>query len=187
MKNVNEFLEKIKANKEAEALQKSVYNTNEESIAHLLNQRSQTYAQGKLEEYKVLLNTCKFKLVIYWTFDKWGRAFTVEEKKAGRNRRPIPSIDKVGKNYDEEQGLNTLIDKCLKECNRMDSAQIFLMDRVNGFEHMIYLFDVKNMARTRFTELEFTTSEKTGARYFSQMLDKPLRTDKIRISHENKI
>lgn len=187
MKNVNEFLEKIKANKVAEAAQKAAYNTNEESIAHLLNNGVQSYAHGKLEEYKVLLNTCKFKLIIYWTFDKWGRPFTVEEKKAGKNRRPIPSVDRVGKKFDEEEALNTLIDKCLKQCNRMDSAQIFLMDRVNGFEHMIYLFDVKNMARTRFTELEFTTSEKTGARFFSQMLDKPLRTDKIRMNYENKI
>lgn len=182
MKNVNEFLDKIKANKLAEAAQKAAYNTNEESVAHLLNHRSESYAQGKLEEYRILLNTCKFKLVVYWTFDKWGRPYTVEEKmaKPPKNRRPIPSIDKTGHVYDEQLGLDTLVDKVLKECKRMDSAQIYLMDRVNGYEHMVYLFDTKNMGRTRFTDLQFKTSEQTGAKYFDKMLEKPLRTDPIR-------
>ena len=181
MENVNEFLTKIKANAEAEKLQKAAYNTNEESVSHLLNHRSQSYAQGKLEEYRVLLNTCKFKLVIYWKFDKWNRPYTVNEKKAGQSKRPIPSIDKVGTKYDEELGLNTLIDKCLKEFSRMDAAQIYLIDRVNGYEHMIFKFNVQNIGRSEFTELEFMTSEKTGARYFNKMLDKPLRTDKIKV------
>lgn len=182
MKNVNEFLDTVRANKQAEALLKANYNTNEESVAHLLNHRSESYAQGKLEEYRILLETCKFKLVVYWTNDKWGRPFTVPEKKAGENRRPIPSVDLVGRVYDEEQGLNTLINKVLKECSLMDSAQIYLMDRVDRLEHMVYLFDVKQMSRTRFTELEFKTSEQTGARFFSKILDtKALRTDKMRM------
>jgi len=184
MENVTEFLNKIKANKELEAREKAAYNTNEESIAHLLNHGVDSYAHGKLEEYKVLLGTCKFKLVVYWTFDKWGRPYTVAEKmeKPPKNRRTIPSVDLVNKVYDEEQGLNTLIDKVLKQCARMDAAQIYLMDRVNGYEHMVYSFDTKNMSRTRLTDLEFMTSEKTGARYFNKMLDKALRTDKIRFN-----
>ena len=181
MENVNEFLNKVKAVKEFEAQQKAAYNTNEEAVAHLLNHRSQSYANGKLEEYRVLLNTCKFKLIVYWKFDKWNREYTVTEKKAGQSKRPIPSIDKVGNKYDEELAYNTLIDKCLKEHSRMDAAQIYLIDRANGFEHMVFKFNVQNIQRSEFVEMEFVTSEKTGARYFNKMLDRPLRTDKITV------
>jgi hypothetical protein len=179
MEQVSEFLQKIKLQKEADALLKASYNTNEASVAHLLNNKSDRHATGKLAEYKQLMNTCKFKLVVYFRVDKWGREFTVQEKKEGKHRRPIPSVDRVGKKHDEELSLNTLIDYCLKNAANIDSAQIFLNDRINGNELMVFKFNAQTIAASDFREMLFKTNE-YGNRYFMTMIDQPIRTDKIK-------
>lgn len=145
----------------------------------LLNNKSHVHASGKLAEYKTLLNTCKFKLMAYFKCDKYGREYTVEEKKAGKHRRPIPSNDKVRNVHDEELGLNTLIDYCLQNASGLDAAQIYLIDRVGGYEHMIFKFNSRNIAQSEFRNVEFKKSE-YGSTFFSRMLDEPIRTDKIR-------
>ena len=179
MENVNKFLEQVKLQKQADTLLKASYNTNEGQVAYLLNNKSDKHATGKLAEYKQLMNTCKFKLVVYFRVDKWGREFSVQEKKQGLHRRPIPSVDRVGKKHDEELALNTLIDYCLKNAANIDSAQIFLNDRINGNELMVFKFNAQTIAASDFREMYFRTDEH-GRRYFVGMADQPIRTDKIK-------
>jgi len=62
MAGTEEFLKRIALERQADQLLKGSYNTNEAEISHLLNNKSQRHASGKLKEYKQLLNTCKFKL-----------------------------------------------------------------------------------------------------------------------------
>ena len=180
MENVTEYLNKVALEKQATALLKASYNTNESSVGHLLHHDSNRYATGKLAEYERLLKICKFKLTVYWTYNKWGVPYTVEQKMKGENRRPIPSVDQVGKVYNEETGFLVLVDKVLKQCARMDSAQIYLIDKVAGLEHMVVKFNTQNMILTDHREMEFKTNEH-GRRYFVGMVDQPIRTDKIRI------
>ncbi len=159
-----EFLKNLTANKPVEPI---------------LNNRSNKHASGKLSEYKTLLNTCKFKLMVYFTVDKWGRHYTVEEKKQGKHRRPIPSVDRVRNVINEELAFNTLIDYCLKNQNKLDAAQIYLIDKIEGVEIQVFKFNAANVAASQFCEMEFKTN-KYGNRYYHKLLDTPLRTDKIR-------
>lgn len=179
MSNTENFLKRIALEQQADALLKGSYNTNEAEISHLLNNKSQRHASGKLKEYKALLNTCKFKLCVYFDVDKWGRAFTVQEKKEGKHRRFIPSVDKVRTVINEEQGLNVLIDYCLQNQNKIDAAQIILIDKLQGLEFLVFKFNAKNVSASQFVECEFKTNE-FGNTYFHRLLDTPLRTDKIR-------
>lgn len=174
--HVSQFLGQLKANKASEAL----LNTHPD-VSRLLNNKSDRHASGKLLEYQRLLEHCKFKLAVYWTYDKWGRPYTLEEKmcKPAKNRRYIPSVDRVRRITNEEDGLSTLINKCLQEVSRMDSAQIYLIDRVQGLEHMVFKFDVKNVGKSLYTEMKFETNA-YGHRYFVDFIDEPIRTDAIR-------
>src|SRR5260221_13733317 len=103
--HVSNFLHQLKT-------QKAVLNDHPD-VARLLNNKNHNHAGGKAAEYKQLLEHCKFKMSVYWKFDKWGRAYTLEEKmcKPPKNRRHIPSIDRVRRITNEEDGLNYLIDK----------------------------------------------------------------------------
>lgn len=184
MNNTENFLKKLALEKQANELLKASYNTNEAEIHTLLNNKGQRHASGKLAEYKVLLNTCKFKLCVYFDVDKFGRAFTVEEKKQAKHRRFIPSVDKVRNVTNEEQGLNVLIDYCLQNQNKIDAAQIILIDKLEGVEHLVFKFNAKNVALSQFVECEFKTNE-FGNTYFNRLLDTPLRTDKIRYNDKN--
>jgi hypothetical protein len=174
MENVNN-----RATKFQESLLNAPNNTNEGDVAHLLNNKGQRHASGKLKEYKQLLNTCKFKLTAYFDVDKWGRQFTIQEKKENKHRRYIPSVDRVRTVTNEELGLNTLIDYCLQNQSKLDAAQIILIDKIEGFEHLVFKFNAKNVAASQFVEMEFNTNE-YGNTHFKRLLDAPLRTDKIR-------
>ena len=182
--NTQKFLERVALEKQASELLKGSYNTNESEISHLLNNKSQKHASGKLKEYKQLLNTCKFKLCVYFDVDKWGRSYTIEEKKQGKHRRFIPSVDKVRTVINEENGLNTLIDYCLQNQKTIDAAQIILIDKINGEEIQVFKFNAKNVAASQFVQMEFKTNE-FGNTYFNRLLDTPLRTDKIRYYDKN--
>lgn len=162
-----------------ETLLNAPNNTNEADIAHLLNNKGQRHASGKLKEYKQLLNTCKFKLLAYFDTDKWGRQYTVQEKKENKHRRYIPSVDRVRNVTNEELAFNTLIDYCLQNQNKLDAAQIILIDKLQGLEIQVFKFNAKNVAASLFCEMEFNTNE-YGNTYFKRLLDEPIRTDKIR-------
>lgn len=162
-----------------ESLNKVPLNTNEADLSHLLNNKSNKHASGKLAEYKRLLGTCKFKLIVYFDVDKWGRNYTVQEKKEGKSRRYIPSVDKVRDVHNEENGLNTLIDYCLQNQSKLDAAQIILVDRVQGEEIQVFKFNAKNVSQSLFVQMEFKQNE-YGNTYFKQLLEPPLRVDKIR-------
>jgi hypothetical protein len=179
MNQVNQFLQKIQLEKQADLLLKQSYKTNEADIAHLLNNKSNRHATGKLTEYKILLNTCAFKLVVYWRLDKFNREFTVQEKRENKHRRFIPSVDQIGKKRDQEIGLNTLIDYCLQNANRLDAAQIYYNDRINNQELLIFKFNAQNIAASDFREIQFKTNE-FGSRYFEKMIDEPIRVDTIK-------
>jgi hypothetical protein len=184
MNNTQKFLQNLALEKQANELLKASYNVNESEINALLNNKSNKHASGKLKEYKQLLNTCKFKLCVYFDVDKWGRQYTVEEKKQGKHRRFIPSVDKVRNVLNEEQGLNVLIDYCLQNQNKIDAAQIILIDKLEGVEHLVFKFNAKNVGASQFVECEFKTNE-YGNTYFNRLLDTPLRTDKIRYYDKN--
>lgn len=173
--HVSQFLGQLKQNKASEGL----LNTHPD-IARLLNNKKNSGAYGKVAEYKLLLEHCKFKLAVYWTFDKFGRPYTLQEKmcKPPKNRRHIPSVDRVRRITNEEEGFDVLVNKCLNEVSLMDSAQIYLIDRVQGFEHMVFKFDTKNVMRSQYTQMDFKTND-YGHRYFVDFIDKPIRTDKI--------
>ena len=164
METAQKFLQNLASNKQAD---------------ELLNNKSNKHASGKLAEYKQLLNTCKFKLMVYFTVDKWGRPYTVQEKKEGKHRRPIPSVDRVRNVINEELGFNTLIDYCLQNQNKLDAAQIYLIDKLQGLEIQVFKFNAQNVAASQFCEMEFKTNE-YGNTYYNRLLDTPLRTDKIR-------
>lgn len=184
MKNVETFLNRLALEKEADKLLKASYNTDEKSMQEIANNKSNKYASGKLTEYKRLLNTCKFKLVVYFGTDKWGRQFTLEEKKQNLHRRFIPSVDRVRETINEELGLNTLIDYCLQNQNRIDAAQIILIDRIGGEEIQIFKFNAKNISASQFVQMEFKKND-YGNTHFIKLLETPLRVDKIR-NYENK-
>lgn len=179
MNNTQNFLQRIAIEQQADALLKASYNTNEAEISHLLNNKGQRHASGKLQEYKKLLNTCKFKLCVYFDVDKWGRPYTVEEKKAAKHRRFIPSVDRVREVVNEELGLNTLIDYCLQNQNKIDAAQIIMIDKLQGLEFQIFKFNAKNVIASEFVEVEFKTNQ-YGNTHVHRLLGTPLRTDKIR-------
>lgn len=179
MKNTENFLKRVALEQQADALLKGLYNTNEAEISHLLNNKGQKHASGKLKEYKQLLNTCKFKLCVYFDVDKWGRQYTIEEKKEGRHRRFIPSVDRVRNVTNEEQGLNVLIDYCLQNQNKIDAAQIILIDKFEGLEYLVFKFNAKNVIASQYVDMEFKTNEH-GNTHYHKLLDNPLRTDKIR-------
>jgi hypothetical protein len=145
----------------------------------LLNNKTSKHTSGKLLEYKRLLNTCKFKLCVYFDVDKWGRQYTTQEKINAKHRRFIPSVDRVREVINEELALNTLIDYCLQNQSKIDAAQIILIDKLQGVEHQIFKFNAKNVMSSQFVQCEFKTNE-YGHTYFSRLLDTPLRTDKIR-------
>lgn len=184
MENVQNFLNKVALEKQANELLKASYNTNEADLSHLINNKGQRHASGKLEEYKRLLNTCKFKLVVYFDVDKWGRQFTIAEKKENKHRRFIPSIDKVRNVINEELGLNTLIDYCLQNQNKLDASAIYLIDKLQGLEIQVFKFNAKNIASSEFVNMEFKTNE-YGNTYYNRLLDTPIRTDKIRSYDKN--
>ena len=163
---------------------KNTGTTDEAEIAHLLNNKSHKHASGKLQEYKRLLSTCKFKLCVYFDVDKWGRQYTMQEKKDNKHRRFIPSVDRVRNVTNEELGLNTLIDYCLQNQSKIDAAQIILIDKLQGEEYLIFKFNAKNVSASQFIELEFKTNE-FGNTYYQRLLDQPLRTDKIRSYDKN--
>ncbi len=179
MENVQKFLQRVELEKQANDLLKASYNTNEAEISHLLNNKSNKHASGKLKEYKQLLNTCKFKLCVYFDVDKWGRQYTVQEKKDGKHRRFIPSVDRVRNVTNEELALNTLIDYCLQNQNKIYAAQIILIDKLQGVEQLIFKFNAKNVSSSLFCQIEFKTNE-YGNTYVHRLLDEPIRTDKIR-------
>lgn len=179
MENVQKFLQRVELEKQATDLLKASYNTNEAEISHLLNNKSNKHASGKLKEYKQLLNTCKFKLCVYFDVDKWGRQYTIQEKKEGKHRRFIPSVDRVRNVTNEELALNTLIDYCLQNQNKIDAAQIILIDKLQGLEQLIFKFNAKNVSASQFVQIEFKTNE-YGNTYVNRLLDEPIRTDKIR-------
>lgn len=179
MNNTQKFLERVALEQQANDLLKASYNTNEAEISHLLNNKGQKHASGKLKEYKQLLNTCKFKLCVYFDVDKWGRQYTVQEKKEGKHRRFIPSVDRVRNVVNEELSLNTLIDYCLQNQNKIDAAQIILIDKIAGEEIQIFKFNAKHVMSSQFVQMEFKTNE-YGNTYFHRLLEAPLRTDKIR-------
>jgi len=179
MDNTQNFLQRVALEKQANDLLKASYNTNEASVSHLLNNKGHKHASGKLKEYKQLLNTCKFKLCVYFDVDKWGRQYTVQEKKEGKHRRFIPSVDRVRNVTNEELALNTLIDYCLQNQSKIDAAQIILVDKIQGEEYQIFKFNAKNVVASQFVEVEFKTNE-FGNTYVNRLLDTPLRTDKIR-------
>ena len=179
MNNTENFLKRVALEQQANELLKGSYNTNEAEISTLLNNKGHKHASGKLKEYKQLLNTCKFKLCVYFDVDKWGRQYTIEEKKEGKHRRFIPSVDRVRNVTNEEQGLNVLIDYCLQNQNKIDAAQIILIDKLQGLEFQIFKFNAKNVIASQFVEIEFKTNE-YGNTFVNRILDTPLRTDKIR-------
>lgn len=179
MNQATEFLKKIQLEKQATMLLKQSYNTDESSVDHLLNNKTNRHATGKLAEYKKLLNTSAFKLVVYWKVDKFNREFTVQEKINNKHRRFIPSVDQIGKKRDQEIGLNTLIDYCLQNANRLDAAQIYYVDRINYQELLIFKFNAQNIYASDFREIQFKTNE-YGSRYFEKMIDEPIRVDTIK-------
>lgn len=180
MKQVNEFLNRIELQKAADKLLKDSYRTDESEIAHLVNNDSSRHATGKLAQYKVLLNTCTFKLAVYFDVDKFGRQYTIEEKKNRQHLRHIPSNDAVNGKTNHEQALNELIQYCLDNCSRIDAAQLYYIDRFNGLEHYIFRFDAKNIARSDFRQVGFKQHHLTGATIVDKLLDAPIRTDKIK-------
>jgi hypothetical protein len=182
MENVTNFLEKVKLQQQADELLKAQINglnTNESSVSHLINNKKHTYASGKLAEYRRLLKICKFKLVVYFINDKWGRPYTMQEIKEGKNKRPIPSVDVVRNVLNEEQGYNVLIDYCLKNQSNIQAGAIYLIDKKEGYEHTVFKFDARNIILSQNIEMEFITNEH-GNRYYNRLLERPIRTDKIR-------
>ena len=179
MQQVKTFLERIELEKQADTLLKSSYNTNEAGLSHLLNNKGQRHASGKLEEYKRLLNTCKFKLVVYFSNDKFGRPYTIEEKIQAKHRRFIPSVDRVRDTINEELGLNTLIDYCLQNQSVIEAGQIILIDRLNNEELTIFKFNSKIISASQYCQMKFKTNE-FGNTYFEKMLETPLRIDTIK-------
>lgn len=174
MSNTEKFLEKITELDIEHPLYKTF-----ENVGGLLNNKGYKHASGKLKEYKTLLNTCKFKLCVYFDVDKWGRQYTTEEKKAAKHRRFIPSVDRVREIINEELALNTLIDYCLQNQSKIDAAQIILIDKLQGEEIQIFKFNAKNVMQSQYVNIEFKTNE-YGNTYYKRLLDAPLRTDKIR-------
>jgi len=145
----------------------------------ILNNKSQIQASGKLSEYKRLLNTCKFKLIAYFDVDKWGRPYTIAEKKQAQHRRHIPSNDKVRNVINEELSFNILIDYCLKNAKNLDSAMIIIIDKLNSEEITVFKFDAQNISLSKFTQMQFKTDE-FGNTYYIKCIEPPIRVDKMR-------
>ena len=63
--------------------------------------------------------------------------------------------------------------------NKLDAAQIYLIDKLQGLEIQVFKFNAQNVAASQFCEMEFKINE-YGNTYYNRLLDTPLRTDKIR-------
>ena len=181
MDNVQEFLTRLTKEKNADALQRSTFNTDESSIDALLGlDKHKMNVKGKAAEYKRLLSTCKFKIALYFTYDKWNRPYTTDEKKERLHRRYVPSLDKINGIVDEKKAYDVLIDYCMRKYDRLDAAQIYLIDRHNGLEHYIFRFDARVIMNSECTPLEFKTHEITGGTFFNKFIDEPIRSEPIK-------
>lgn len=180
MQNVAEFLNRITAEKNADAKLRSEFNIDESSINDLLGLDKHKTVNGKAAEYKRLLKTCKFKIALYFTYDKWNKPYTVQEKMNKKHRRYVPSLDKINGIVDEKKAYNVLIDYCMRKYDRLDAAQIYLVDRVNGLEHYIFRFDARQIMNSECIPLDFKNNDTTGGTYFNKFLNTPLRSEPIK-------
>lgn len=180
MSNVKTFLELLKKSNTEDLNTRSNIDEDSISIDLLTGLNNHKNVYGKASEYKRMLNTCKFKLCAYYTFDKWNKPYTVNEKINKLHRRYIPSIDTINKRYNEEQALNVLIDYCLRKYDRLDAAQIYYIDRVNNLEHLIFKFNAANVMLSENVQIEFQTNEQTNSTYFKRFIDSPIRTENLK-------
>lgn len=174
-------LESIALQQQADALLQQSYYKDEKAIADLLNNTTHRHATGKLAQYKILLGTCKFKAALYFDVDKYGRQYTVAEKKNRDNLKHLPSNDAQNGVTNHQIGFEDLIEQIWKYTRRLDAAQVFYVDRLAGYEYMIANINTQNVMKSTFVPLLFKKSELTGSIIFDKIDGQPLRTDKIRV------
>lgn len=138
-------------------------------------------ATGILSQYKPQLIRCRFKLVVYWDVDKHGNYYTVAQKKAGKNRKPIPSIDfDIYNRLNHQDAYNALCDKVYEQAERMDKAILIYNDYINNKEHWIAVFNPKNLLRSIKREVHFKDADANGNILFDYYEGTPIRLDDMR-------
>lgn len=181
--NVQKYIQRIQDEQKAAQERQSAL-LNAERIAGQLNNKSNKPVYGKAAEYKKQLAACKFKLVVYFNQDKTGRYFTQVEKDAKKNRQYIPSFDYVNQGgrlvVNHDIAHTQLIEYCLQNASRIQSARMILNDYINEEELTIFVFDPKNIGLSKYCYPIFKEQPQTGGVFFSHCDVAPVRVDKMR-------
>ena len=137
---------------------------------------------GKASEYKRLLATCQFKLVVWFNQNKQGQRYTVYDLQQNKNigRNYIPSFDTCMGLIDHEQAFNTLIDYCLQKVSNITNAMLIVNDFANNEELTIFNFNPRNIVGSRYVQPLFKKDE-WGNNFFDGLAQPPLRRDKLRV------
>lgn len=182
-KKMQEYTAKVKAMWKQENEVKLDFSNNANEIERLNKKDQKQQPRGVAAQYQNLLDTCKFKLVLYFIKKKDGTYYTDFEIKAKHNRKPIPSIDLSGVSghyrLDHEAAYNTLIDKYfIENIDNVFTAMLFVMDYVDETETMIMEFNPKYPVKNKSVIPRFVN--KGEHRVFDHLEGKAIRIDKIR-------
>lgn len=157
---------------------------NAERLQAQFNKPSDRKITGKAAQYKALLKVCNFKIWVKFHVNKQGKPFTQQEKDANLNRAYIPSLDIVRSGNQKiinlEYSHSELINYLLHKAPRIETAYIFLIDRVQKLEHTIFILNPREPAASQYTDIYFKTIPETGATVIDQLAGQPLRTDEMK-------
>ena len=152
--------------------------------AEQINNKSDKQPHGKAADKNSRINTCKFKLVVWFNQDKNGNYYSVSDKRQNLNRKYITSIDfrngAEGKRYvDHQTAHETLINYCMQNMSAIDKAILIVNDFLEEQELTIFIFNPANIKASQYVQPIFKESTNGGI-YYNGLLDAPLKVDKMR-------
>lgn len=154
---------------------------NAERLAAQFNKPADKKLYGKAAQYKALLKVCKFKIWVKFHVNKQGKPFTQQEKDNNFNRAYIPSLDIVRsgnqKLFNHDYSHSELVNYLIHKAPRIETARIYLLDRVQKLEHTIFILNPREPAASRYVDIYFKEHE--SGLIFDQLAGQPLQTDEM--------